>query len=126
MTGDNQALLSLPSTPRRDTQESQIGIATTDVQTLAEMPMQSSVVPMKQNIHAVSSTGGNDSTINRIKTIQQVPLTSSSIVQSAFTLKTHEILNHFVQGFGGEHLPLISSDVAIQLLKIQSSMLLFF
>lgn len=50
-----------------------------------------------------------------------VPEISSQSTLSTFTYKTHEILNHFGRTFGGENSPLISSDVAIQLLKIQSS-----
>ena len=122
LIGDHQALSSLPSTPRKDLQQSQIQVSTPGAHTLVEMPMQSSARTMKQNVEVVSSTSGDDSKINQIKTIHQVPSTSSLIVPSAFTLKTHEILNHFVQSFGRENLPLISSDVAIQLLKIQSSM----
>ena len=50
-----------------------------------------------------------------------VPEISSQSALSTFTLKTNEILNHIGRTFGGENSPLISSDVAIQLLKIQSS-----
>ena len=56
-----------------------------------------------------------------IKKENAVPETSSKPTLSTFTFKTHEILNHFGQPFGQENSPLISSDVAIQLLKIQSS-----
>ena len=52
-----------------------------------------------------------------------VPETSSNSTFSTFTLKTHEILNRFDQSYGQENSPLISSDVAVQLLKIQSSKL---
>ena len=56
-----------------------------------------------------------------IKKENAVPETSSKPTLSTFTFKTHEILNHFGHSFGQENSPLISSDVAIQLLKIQSS-----
>ena len=56
-----------------------------------------------------------------IKQQDSVPEASSQSTFSTFSLKTHEILNHFGHSLGQDYSPLISSDVAIQLLKIQSS-----
>lgn len=60
--------------------------------------------------------------INTIKNNVPSP-SSSSANYSSFAQKTREILIHFGQELGSENFPLISSNVAIQLLKIQSRFL---
>ena len=120
--GHHQLRYSLPSTPKKEIQQAQIGIPRTN--TLEEMLIEpTSHQDMKQTIQGELTSLEDDSIkINTIK--NNVPSTSSSISTnySSFAVKTHEILIHFGQELGNENLPLISSDVAVQLLKIQSSM----
>ena len=120
--GHHQLRYSLPSTPKKEIQQAQIGIPRTN--TLEEMLIEpTSHQDMKQTIQGeLTSLEADSIKINTIK--NNVPSTSSSISTnySSFAVKTHEILIHFGQELGNENLPLISSDVAVQLLKIQSSM----
>ena len=124
-SGDHQALLSLPSTPRRDILRSQVEIAIPDSQKL-EMSVKCSGNHHQSTERSVQQVHLSKEDVCRKADANQqnvVPETSSSSTFSTFTLKTHEILNRFDQSYGQENSPLISSDVAVQLLKIQSSKL---
>ena len=123
--GHHQLRYSLPSTPKKEIQQAQIQIGIPRTNTLEEMLIEpTSHQDMKQTIQGeLTSLEADSMKINTIK--NNVPSTSSSISTnySSFAVKTHEILIHFGQELGNENLPLISSDVAVQLLKIQSSMI---
>ena len=121
--GGHQALFSLPSTPRKEVQRTQVKFALSGVETFQEVSVERSVVQhnRKRNSLDVSSTDNNV-----VNTFDHVPTTSNPANPSSFASKTHEILNHFCPNLQGRNLPLISSDVAIHLLKIQSSRLSYF
>ena len=86
---------------------------------------------LKQNIHDIPQTEEtSDSKMSQNGNVKQasnqVPSSASNSTHNSstsFIVKTHEILTHCGHGSTGSttRTPLISSDVAIQLLKIQSS-----
>ena len=86
---------------------------------------------LKQNSHDIHQTEEtSDSKMsqngNVKQTSNQVPSSASNSTHNSstsFIVKTHEILTHCGHGSTGSttRTPLISSDVAVQLLKIQSS-----
>ena len=121
-------MLSLPSTPRKETQGLQVKLDLPD----GLRPTESlDIQHLKQDIHDIPLTEAtSDSKMsqngNVKQTSNQVPSSASNSTHSSstsFIVKTHEILTHCGHGAEGSTTtePLISSDVAIQLLKIQSS-----
>ena len=125
--GVRQALSSLPSSPRKEIQGLQVKLDLPDgLRPTGSLDIQH----LKQNIHDIHETEetsvSNMSQNGNVKqTSNQVPSSASNSTHSSstsFIVKTHEILTHCGHGStGSTNTPLISSDVAIQLLKIQSS-----
>ena len=125
--GVRQALLSLPSSPRKEIQGLQVKSDLPDgLRPTGSLDIQH----LKQNIHDIHQT--EETSVSKMsqngnvkQTRNQVPSSASSSTHSSstsFIVKTHEILTHCGHGSqGSTTTPLISSDVAIQLLKIQSS-----
>ena len=126
--GVRQALLSLPSSPRKEVQGLQVKL---DLPAGLRPTGSLDIQHLKQNIHDIHQTEetsvSNMSQNGNVKqTSNQVPSSASNSTHSSstsFIVKTHEILTHCGHGSTGSttRTPLISSDVAIQLLKIQSS-----
>ena len=126
--GGRQALLSLPSTPKKEVQGLQAKLDLPDgLRPTGSLDIQH----LKQNVHDIPQTEEtSDSKMSQNGNVKQasnhVPSSPSNSTQNSstsFIVKTHEILTHCGHGSTGSttRTPLISSDVAIQLLKIQSS-----
>ena len=116
-----QALSSLPSTLEKGHVKRQIEDLS-DVKTSEEKCMELHVPSTNRQVPVSPVLVGHDSTEHLAVTVQTNSSTSTPILASTFKSRTLEQLPEFIQNIGEENLPLISNDVAIQLLKIQSSM----